>query len=217
MEVGHTVDHQDVPALLVLGVDFVLQTWAHIHIGFAGTLAGIRTAAAGNIGKLVPAGHNLAGVDVPQEAGIGMVGIPSMVVVDMAAADTVCYYAHPCSEADLACSTREVHMVAEVPDTADLYPKQENSMPGHVVEVGHSQVAHEVCEVDVCLVLAGLEKLCSLRVYSVEECYHKVEHTPSTSFDDIEHLGEVDLDNNSKECCYEPMDYPQWSHHNIED
>ena len=104
MEVGHTVAHKDAPALLVLGMDFVLQTWAHIHIGFAGTLAGICTAAAGYICKLAPVGHNLAGVDVPQEAGIGMVGIPSMAVVDTAAADTVhcfvqevCYYAHPCS------------------------------------------------------------------------------------------------------------------------
>jgi len=90
-----------------------------------------------------------------------MVGIPSRAVVDTAAADTVCYYAHPCSEAGLACSAQEVHTVAEVPDTADLYPKQENSVPGHVVEVGHSQVAHEVYEVDVCLVPAGSEKLCS--------------------------------------------------------
>ena len=38
-----------------------------------------------------------------------------------------------------------------------------------------------------------------------------------TSFDDIEDLGEVDLDNNSEECCYEPVDYSQWSHHNMED
>jgi len=44
-----------------------------------------------------------------------------------------------------------------------------------------------------------------------------VEHTPSTSFDDIEDLGEVDLDNNSERCCYELVDYPQWSHHDIED
>ena len=44
-----------------------------------------------------------------------------------------------------------------------------------------------------------------------------MEHTPSTSFDDIEDLGEVDLNNNAEECCYEPVDYSQWSHHNIED
>ena len=48
-----------------------------------------------------------------------MVGIPSMAVVDTGEADTVCYYTHPCSEAGLACSAQEVHMVAEVPDTAD--------------------------------------------------------------------------------------------------
>ena len=90
-----------------------------------------------------------------------MVGIPSMVVVDTAAANMVCYYTHPCSEAGLACFTQEVHMVAEVPDTADLYSKQEHPMPGHVVEVGHSQVVHGVYEVDVCLVPVGSEKSCS--------------------------------------------------------
>ena len=47
VEVGNTAAHKDVPALLVLGIDFVLQTWAHIHIGFASTLAAIRTAAVG--------------------------------------------------------------------------------------------------------------------------------------------------------------------------
>lgn len=43
-----------------------------------------------------------------------------------------------------------------------------------------------------------------------------MEHTPSTSFDDIEDLGEVDLDNNSEECCYELVDCIQWIHYNIE-
>ena len=38
MGVRHTVVHKDVHTLLVVGIDFVLQAWAHIHIGFAGTL-----------------------------------------------------------------------------------------------------------------------------------------------------------------------------------
>jgi hypothetical protein len=164
VEVGHTVAHKDVPVLLVLGIDFVLQTWAHIHIGFAGTLVGIRTTAAGYIGKLAPVGHNLAGVDVPQEAGLGMVGIPSRAAVDTAAADTVhCFVQEVCScqEVGMAYSAQEVHTVAEVPDTADPYSKQEHPVPGHVVEVGHSQVAHGVYEVDICCVPVGSEKLCS--------------------------------------------------------
>ena len=43
----------------------------------------------------------------------------------------------------------------------DSYSKQEHPVPGHVVEVGHSQVAHGVYEVDVCLVLVSTVKLCS--------------------------------------------------------
>ena len=104
VEVGHTVSHQDVPALLVLGIDFVLQTWAHIHIGFAGTLAGICTAAVGYIGKLAPVGHNLARVVVPMGVSLGLVDIPSMAAVGTATTDTVCYYAHPCSEEGMAYS-----------------------------------------------------------------------------------------------------------------
>ena len=54
VEVGHTVAHKDVPALLVLGIGLAL-----------GNLEDIRMTAAGYIGKLAPVGHNLAGVDVP--------------------------------------------------------------------------------------------------------------------------------------------------------
>ena len=61
----------------------------------------------------------------------------------------------------MACSAQEVRTVAEVPDTVNSYSKQEHPVPGHVVEVGHSQVAHEVYEVDVCLVPVSSEKLCS--------------------------------------------------------
>ena len=118
VEVGHIVAHKDVPALLVLVIDLA-----------SGNPEDIRMAAAGYIGKLAPVGHNLAGVDVPQEAGLGMVGIPSM--------------------------------AAEVPDTANSYSKQEHPVPGHVVEVVHSQVTHGVYEVDVCLVPVSSEKLCS--------------------------------------------------------
>lgn len=152
-EVGHTVAHKDVPALLVLGIDLA-----------SGNPEDICMAAAGYIGKLAPVGHNLAGVDVPQEAGLGMADIPSRAVVDTAAADTVhCFVQEVCScqEAGMAYSAQEVHTVAEVPDTADSYSKQEHPVPGHVVEVGYSRVAHEVYEVDVCLVPASLEKLCS--------------------------------------------------------
>ena len=93
-----------------------------------------------------------------------MVGIPSRVAVDMAAADTVhCFVQEVCScqEVGTACPAQEVHTVAEVPDTANSYSKQEHPVPGHVVEVLHSQVAHGVYEVDVCLVPVSLEKLCS--------------------------------------------------------
>ena len=38
----------------------------------------------------------------------------------------------------MAYSAQEVHTVAEVPDTANLYPKQENPVSGHMVEVGYS-------------------------------------------------------------------------------
>ena len=64
-------------------------------------------AAVGMAGKEAPVEHNLAGVDVPQEAGLGMVGIPSMAVVDTAAADTVhCFVQglYSCQEASMACS-----------------------------------------------------------------------------------------------------------------
>ena len=54
VEVGHTVVHKDVPALLVLGIGLAL-----------GNLEDIRMTAAGYMGKLAPVGHNLAGVDVP--------------------------------------------------------------------------------------------------------------------------------------------------------
>ena len=61
----------------------------------------------------------------------------------------------------MAYSAQEVHTVAEIPDTANLYPKQENPVSGHMVEVGYSQEAHGVYEVDVCLVPVSSEKLCS--------------------------------------------------------
>ncbi len=54
VEVGHTVAHRDVPALLVLCIDLA-----------SGNPEDIRMATAGYIGKLAPVGHNLAGVDVP--------------------------------------------------------------------------------------------------------------------------------------------------------
>ena len=54
VEVGHTVSHKDVPALLVLGIDLASDNPEDI-----------RMAAAGYIGKLAPVGHNFAGVDVP--------------------------------------------------------------------------------------------------------------------------------------------------------
>ena len=134
VEVGHTVVHKDVHTLLVLGMDLA-----------SGNPEDIRMAAAGYIGKLAPVGHNLAGVDVPQEVGLGMVGIPSMAAVDTAEADTVhcflqevCYYAHQCLEGSMACSAQEVRTVAEVPDTEDSYSKQEHPVPRHVVEVVHS-------------------------------------------------------------------------------
>ena len=54
MEVGRTVAHKDVPALLVLGIDLA-----------SGNPEDICMAAAGYICKLAAVGHNLAGVDVP--------------------------------------------------------------------------------------------------------------------------------------------------------
>ena len=96
VEVGHNVAHKDVHTLLALGIDLA-----------SGNLEDIRMAAAGYIGKLAPVGHNLAEVDVPQEAGLGMVGIPSMAVVDTEAVDTVhCFVqeVYSCQEAGMACS-----------------------------------------------------------------------------------------------------------------
>ena len=43
----------------------------------------------------------------------------------------------------------------------DSYSKQEHPVPGYVVEVGHSQVAHGVYEVDIYFVPVDSEKLCS--------------------------------------------------------
>ena len=91
-----------------------------------------------------------------------MVDIPSRAAVDTAAADTVrCFVQEVCScqEAGMAYSAQEVHTVAEVPDTADSYSKREHPVLGHMVEVGYSQVAHGVYEVDVCFVPVGPEKL----------------------------------------------------------
>ena len=141
MKVGHTVVHKDVHTLLVLGIDLA-----------SGNPEDIRMDAAGYIGKLAPVEHNFAGVDVPQEVGLGMVDIPSRAAVDTVVADTVhCFVqeVYSCQEAGMAYSAQEVHTVTEVPDAANLYSKQENPVLGHVVEVG------------VCFVPVGSKKLCS--------------------------------------------------------
>lgn len=64
-------------------------------------LEGTLIAAVGMLDKQVPVGHNLDGVAIPVGAGPGMVDIPSMAVVDMEAADTVCYV-HSHSEEGMA-------------------------------------------------------------------------------------------------------------------
>ena len=107
-----------------------------------------------------------------------MVDIPSRVAVDTAAADTVhCVVQEvsSCQEVGMAYSAQEVHTVAEVPDTANLYPKQENPVPGHVVEVGHSQVAHGVYEVDICFVPEDSEGCCYEPVGCVQWSHHNTE------------------------------------------
>ena len=72
---------------------------------------GIRIAAAGMRDKLAPVGHNLDGVDVPVGVGLGMVDIPSMVVVDTVAANTVCCFVHSCSEEGMAHFEQVAHEV----------------------------------------------------------------------------------------------------------
>ena len=54
------------------------------------------------VGKEAPAGHNLAGVDVPVGAGLGMVDTPS-IVVDMEAADMAYLVVRLHSVVDMAC------------------------------------------------------------------------------------------------------------------
>ena len=107
-----------------------------------------------------------------------MVDIPSRAAVDTAAADTVhCFVQEVCScqEAGMAYSAQEVHTVAEVPDTANLYPKQENPVSGHMVEVGYSQEAHGVYEVDICFVLEDSEGCCYEPVGCIQWSHHNIE------------------------------------------
>ena len=58
-------------------------------------------AAVGVDGKEAPAGHNLAGVDVPVGAGLGMVDTPS-IFVDTGAADMVHLVVHLRLAVDMA-------------------------------------------------------------------------------------------------------------------
>ena len=130
MGVGHTAAQKDVHLLLV----------------------------AGKLGKLAPVGHNLDGVDVPVEVGLGMVDIPPTAAVGTT------YF------------VQDAHKVAKVSAVGGHIAEGLDSGPGYSVpgfEVEDSQPAREVV---VCFVPVG-----------------------------------------SEECCYEPVDYPQWSHHNIED
>jgi len=120
-------------------------------------------AAAGKLGKLAPAGHNLAGVGVPVGAGLGTVDIPSRVAADMAR-----YVVHSYLGAGMACSALEAHMVVEAHDIAVVDFEREHSVSGHVVEVEHSQAAHEV---DVCYVPAGSEEC-----YVPDGCFVKEVH-----------------------------------------
>ena len=103
---------------------------------------GIRIATTGMLDKLAPVGHNLDGVDVPVGVGLGMVDIPSMVVVGTA------YF------------VQDVHKVAEGLDSGPGY-----SVPGFEVE--DSQPAREVV---VCFVPVGSEGGCYVPArHSTEE------------------------------------------------
>ena len=67
-----------------------------------------------------------------------------------------------------------VHMVAEVHNIGDLHSEEEFPVPGHVVEVEHSQMAHEV---DVCFLLVDSEECyyvpagCSVEEVHFGECF----------------------------------------------
>ena len=83
--------------------------------------AGIRTAAAGLLDKMALVGHNLVGVDVPVGASLGMADIPSTVVVDMDADDTVCCVVHSYLDEGTTYFAQAVHKVAEAHKAEDSH------------------------------------------------------------------------------------------------
>ena len=83
---------------------------------------GIRIVVAGMPDNRAPMGHNLDGVVVPVEVGLGMVGIPSRAAIDTeAAADTVHFvvHMHSCSVADMEHFSLVVYVVVGMHYTED--------------------------------------------------------------------------------------------------
>jgi hypothetical protein len=75
------------------------------------------------VGRVAPAEHNLAGVDVPAGADLGMVDTPS-IVVDTEAADMACMVAHIVAEESVVVEGFGFGPVCFVPGYPELgYPE----------------------------------------------------------------------------------------------
>ena len=94
------------------------------------SLAGIRIAAVGMLDKEAPVGHNLAGVDVLVGAGLGMVDIPSMAIVDTEVADMVCYVVHSSLDTGMTYFAQAEHKAVEVHNVEDSHFEQGYFVPG---------------------------------------------------------------------------------------